>query len=52
MSRGSDAPPPRTVEIHPHGLSLIKESGEPEIVPLWVGAMHYWRHAPEHWAPA
>lgn len=90
MSRGSDAPPPRTVEIHPHGLLLLgaapgavsgstsvavssaaldavsgaasvavsgspvapsRSRGEPEVVPLWAGAMHYWRHAPEHWAP-
>lgn len=49
MTRGSDSPPPRTVEIHPHGLALLKPSGEPEVVPLWAGAMHYWRHAPEHW---
>ncbi|MBX3230515.1 MAG: beta-galactosidase [Labilithrix sp.] len=48
MSRGSDAPPPRTVEIHPHGLLLAQRE---EVLPLWAGAMHYWRHAPEHWAP-
>ena len=21
------------------------------MLPLWAGAMHYWRHAPEQWAP-
>jgi len=42
----------RTVEVHPHGLSLL-EGGkdQPEVLPLWAGAMHYWRHAPEQWAP-
>lgn len=38
----------RNVEVHPHGLAL---RGKEEILPLWVGAMHYWRHAPEHWGP-
>jgi beta-galactosidase len=47
--RGSDAPPPRTVEVHPHGLSFLDRQGE--VLPLWVGAMHYWRHAPEQWGP-
>jgi beta-galactosidase len=36
----------RQVALHPHGLSL---GGE--VVPLWCGAMHYWRHAPEEWGP-
>ncbi len=34
----------KRVELHPHGLDL----GD-EIVPLRVGAMHYWRHPPEDW---
>jgi beta-galactosidase len=38
-------PRPR-VTLHPHGLSL-----DGEVVPLWCGAMHYWRHAPEQWGP-
>jgi beta-galactosidase len=44
-------PPPaktRTVDIHREGLLLRDKS---EIVPLWAGAMHYWRHAVEQWAP-
>ncbi|MBX3206498.1 MAG: beta-galactosidase [Labilithrix sp.] len=51
--RGSDAPPPRTVEVHPHGLMLLGRDGggQGEVLPLWAGAMHYWRHAPEHWGP-
>jgi beta-galactosidase len=33
------------VRVHPHGLAL-----EPEkILPLYGGAMHYFRHAPEEW---
>src|SRR5262245_35439207 len=37
---------------HPEGVSDLR-SGDagPEVLPLWAGAMHYWRHAPEHWAP-
>lgn len=38
----------RAVEVHPHGLAL---QGEEEVLPLWAGAMHYWRHAPEDWGP-
>ena len=41
-------PPARTVDVHPHGLLLRDKD---EVVPLWAGAMHYWRHAPEQWAP-
>jgi beta-galactosidase len=37
-------PPPR-VTLSPHGLDL----GEGEVLPLWAGAMHYWRHAPSEW---
>lgn len=36
----------RTVEVHPHGLALLDRD---EVLPLWAGAMHYWRHAPEDW---
>jgi beta-galactosidase len=51
MKRPRPEPPSsskRTVEVHPHGLRLF-DTGE--VVPLWAGAMHYWRHAPEDWAP-
>ncbi len=44
--RTSEAPPEKLVEVHPHGLRLLDRD---EIVPLWAGAMHYWRHAPEDW---
>lgn len=37
---------PRTVDVHPHGLFLRDRQ---EVLPLWAGAMHYWRHAPEQW---
>jgi beta-galactosidase len=33
------------VALSPHGLDL----GEGEILPLWSGAMHYWRHPPSEW---
>jgi beta-galactosidase len=36
----------RSVELHPDGLRL---RGEKDVVPLYAGAMHYWRHAPEDW---
>jgi len=49
--RGSEAPPPRTVEVHPHGLSFVDRAGDEHVLPLWAGAMHYWRHAPEQWGP-
>ena len=40
----------RTVEVHPHGLALLGDGTRPdEVLPLWAGAMHYWRHAPEDW---
>lgn len=42
----SEPPPPKTVEVRPNGLLLRDKN---EIVPLWAGAMHYFRHAPEHW---
>jgi beta-galactosidase len=38
----------RRVRVHPHGLEL---EGASEPLPLWCGAMHYWRHAPEAWGP-
>jgi len=37
------------VRVHPHGLAL---AGEPNVLPLYAGAMHYWRHATEDWGPA
>jgi len=33
------------VRLHPHGLDL----GDGEVLPLWVGAMHYWRHPRGEW---
>jgi beta-galactosidase len=37
----------KAVEVRPHGLWLADEQ---KLVPMWAGAMHYWRHAPEDWA--
>lgn len=48
-ARLGEAQQRRTVEVHPHGLLL---SGRDDgVLPLWAGAMHYWRHAPEQWGP-
>ena len=44
----SKPPPTKTVEVRPEGLYL-RDTGE--MIPLWAGAMHYWRHAPEDWGP-
>ena len=33
------------VHLHPHGLDL----GHGEVLPLWAGAMHYWRHPRSEW---
>jgi len=33
------------VSLHPHGLDL----GDGDVLPLWAGAMHYWRHAQHEW---
>jgi beta-galactosidase len=33
------------VRLSPDGLDL----GDGEVLPLWAGAMHYWRHPPEEW---
>ena len=44
----SKPPPKKVVEVRPEGLYL-RDKGE--IIPLWAGAMHYWRHAPEDWGP-
>jgi beta-galactosidase len=33
------------VHLHPHGLDL----GQGEVLPLWAGAMHYWRHPRSDW---
>ncbi len=40
----------RTVDVHPHGLVFLTGEKKGEVLPLWAGAMHYWRHAPEQWA--
>jgi len=36
------------VQIRPDGLWLADRQ---MLIPLWSGAMHYWRHAPEDWGP-
>lgn len=46
----SDRPAERSVTVHPHGLSLDGAGGD--VLPLYAGAMHYFRHEPEHWGPA
>jgi len=38
----------KAVEVRPQGLWLRDRE---ELVPLYAGAMHYWRHAPEDWGP-
>ena len=35
------------VRLSPDGLDL----GDGDVLPLWAGAMHYWRHAPVDWRP-
>jgi len=35
------------VRLHPRGLDL----GDGAILPLYAGAMHYWRHAASEWGP-
>jgi beta-galactosidase len=35
------------VRLSPSGLDL----GDGGVLPLWAGAMHYWRHPPEEWRP-
>jgi beta-galactosidase len=35
----------RRVWLSPHGLDV----GDGEVLPLWAGAMHYWRHPPAEW---
>jgi beta-galactosidase len=47
LQRSSESSGSKTVSVHPHGLRLA----DGEVLPLWAGAMHYWRHAPEKWAP-
>ena len=43
---GSSSKVQKAVEVRPQGLWLADKK---ELVPLWAGAMHYWRHAPEDW---
>jgi beta-galactosidase len=33
------------VSLHPHGLEL-----DGRVLPMFCGAMHYWRHAPSEWS--
>jgi beta-galactosidase len=33
------------VMLHPHGLDL----GQGDVLPLWAGSMHYWRHPRGEW---
>ncbi len=47
-SASSSHRPEKAVEVRPQGLWLRDRE---ELVPLWAGAMHYWRHAPEDWGP-
>src|SRR5687767_8316013 len=35
------------VRAHQHGLHLDAKG----VLPLYAGAMHYWRHPPADWAP-
>ena len=35
------------MRLHPHGLDL----GSGDVLPLWAGAMHYWRHPRAAWRP-
>ena len=37
------------VLVHPHGLELRGGEGRGGILPLWAGAMHYWRHPRSEW---
>ncbi|HWL86295.1 MAG TPA: beta-galactosidase, partial [Polyangiaceae bacterium] len=39
---------PARVRLHPHGLDLSGGEGS-DILPLYVGSMHYWRHHPSTW---
>lgn len=46
----SPAPPVvRRVALHPHGLDLSPTEKNGTILPLYAGAMHYWRHDPAWW---
>ena len=37
--------PGARVRMHKHGLDL----GKGQVLPLWAGAMHYWRHPRHEW---
>ena len=40
----------KRVEIHPHGLALGGKGAASDLLPLFAGTMHYWRHPPSEWA--
>lgn len=46
LAKGS-APPPRRVA--PHTAGLVLGEGGDDVLPLYAGAMHYWRHPPDRW---
>ena len=48
-SPSAKPPAARRVAPHPAGLLLSSPSGDEEVLPLYAGAMHYWRHAPDRW---
>jgi beta-galactosidase len=43
--KASSRPPAARVHLRPEGLDL----GGSEVLPLWAGAMHYWRHPAHEW---
>jgi beta-galactosidase len=48
MARAEPEPeptPPARVRLDPRGLDL----GDGSFLPLYAGALHYWRHAPSEW---
>lgn len=47
MMLRSPAHEPVRVRLCAQGLDV----GRPEVLPLWAGAMHYWRHPPSEWRP-
>lgn len=49
--RAAEPAEPATPRVRLASGGLIL-SGRDEVVPLWAGAMHYWRHSPDEWGPA